>query len=82
MSGIDDRNRGGSYMHIALDKKVGDITVSELKEIVRETVMEVIDPDYGLELREEAVEALRESFEQKRRGEGVSLAEAKSRLGL
>lgn len=81
MSGTEDR-AGGNYMSIASDKKVGDITVSELKEIVREIVLEIIDPDYGLELREEAVEALRESFEQKRRGEGVSLAEAKTKLGL
>ena len=69
-------------MTIASDKKVGDITISELKEIVREIVAEIIDPDYGLEFRDEVIEALQDSFEQKGRGEGVTLEEAKSKLGL
>ena len=78
---VVDRNEG-AYMNIASDKKVGDITVRELRELVREIVAEIIDPDYGLELRDEVVEALRESWEQKRRGEGISLEEAKNKLGL
>jgi len=69
-------------MNIDSDKKVGDITVRELRELVRGIVAEIIDPDYGLELRDEVIAALRESWEQKRRGEGVSLEEAKHKLGL
>ena len=69
-------------MNIASDKKVGDITVRELRELVREVVAEIIDPDYGLELRGEVIEALQESWEQKRRGEGISLEEVKDKLGL
>ena len=61
---------------------MGDITVRELRELVRGIIAEIIDPDYGLELRDEVIEALRESWEQKRRGEGVSLEEAKNKLGL
>ena len=57
-------------MNIASDKKVGDITVRELRELVREIVAEIVDPDYGLELRDEVIEALRESWEQKRGGRG------------
>lgn len=64
------------------DKKVSDMTVKELKALIKDTVQEVIDPDYGLELRPEVEESLRESMKQKERGEGVSLEEVKKRLGL
>ncbi len=64
------------------DKKVSDMTVKELKALIKDTVLEVIDPDYGLELRPEVEESLRESMKQKERGEGVSLEEVKKRLGL
>jgi len=69
-------------MDIATDKKVADITISELRELIREVILETIDPDYGLELRDEVVEALRESFKEKERRKGISLEEARSRLGL
>jgi Arc/MetJ family transcription regulator len=69
-------------MNLASDKKVADITLGELQEIIREIILETFDPDYGLALREEVVEALRESLEQKERGEGISLQEAKNRLGI
>jgi hypothetical protein len=67
-------------MNIASDKKVGDITVRELRELVREIVAEIVDPDYGLELRDEVIEALRESWEQKKRGEGVPLEKASKKF--
>jgi ABC-type glutathione transport system ATPase component len=69
-------------MGIVSDKKVADITLGELKELIREVILETIDPDYGLELREEVVEALRESLKEKERGEGMPLEEARNRLGL
>ena len=69
-------------MSIASDKKVGDITVRELRELVREIVAEIVDPDYGLELRDDVIEALRESWEQKKRGEGIPLEKAKNKLGV
>jgi len=69
-------------MNIASDKKVGDITVRELRELVREIVAEIVDPDYGLKLRDEVIEALRESWEQKKRGEGIPLEKAKNKLGV
>jgi hypothetical protein len=63
-------------MGIASDKKVADITLGELKELIREVILETLDPDYGLELRNEAVQALQESFQEKERGEGIALEEA------
>jgi len=69
-------------MDITTDKKVAEITLGELKELIREVILETIDPDYGLELRDEVLEALRESFEQRDRSEGISLQEAKNRLGV
>jgi len=67
-------------MNIASDKKVGDITVRELRELVREIVAEIVDPDYGLELRDEVIEAMRESWEQKKRGEGIPLEKASKKF--
>jgi len=67
-------------MNIASDKKVGDITVRELRELVREIVAEIVNPDYGLELRDEVIEALRESWEQKKRGEGIPLEKASKKF--
>ena len=69
-------------MGIASDKKVADITLGELKELIRQVILETVDPDYGLELRNETVQALQESFQEKERGEGIPLEEAKNRLGL
>ncbi len=49
------------------DKKVSDMTVGELKSLIRDAVNELIDPDYGLELRPEVEEALKKSLESKER---------------
>lgn len=51
-----------------IDKKVGDITVRELKKLIKDTVLEVMDPDYGLELRPEVEEELRASMKGKEKG--------------
>ena len=48
-----------------VDKKVGDMTVRELKKLIKDTVLEVIDPDYGLELRPEVEKELRKSKKKK-----------------
>jgi len=69
-------------MGIASDKKVADLTLRELRELIREAVLEALDPDYGLELREDVIDALKESYQQKERGEGVDLEDARARLGL
>ena len=42
-------------------KKVGEMTLLELKNLIRDTLFEVIDPDYGLELRIDVEKELRES---------------------
>ena len=64
------------------DKKVGDMTIGELQDIIRKTLNEFLDPDYGLELRPEVEKDLLESMRQKERGEGISLKEVKKQLGL
>jgi len=69
-------------MGTASDKKVADITLGELKELIREVILETLDPDYGLELREEVVQALQDSCREKEQGKGIPLEEAESRLGL
>ena len=51
-----------------LEKKVGNMTVRELKKLIKDTVFEVMDPDYGLELRPEVEKELRESLKQKENG--------------
>ena len=49
------------------DKKVSDMTVGELKSLIRDAINELIDPDYGLELRPEVEEELKKSLEAKER---------------
>ncbi len=64
------------------DKKITELTVSDLKTLIRDVLSDLIDPDYGLELRPEAEKELRDSMKQKERGEGLPLQEVKKRLGL
>ena len=40
------------------------MTVKELEELIRGVVREVVDPDYGLELRPEVEAELRESLKR------------------
>lgn len=63
-----------------IDKKVGDMTVRELKKLIKDTVLEVIDPDYGLELRPEVEEELRGSMKAKEKG--IPLETVIEELGL
>ena len=63
-----------------VDKKVGDMTVGELKELIKDIVQEVIVPDYGLELRPEVEAELRESL--KRKEKGIPLEAVVKELGL
>jgi hypothetical protein len=63
-------------------KKVGEMTTIELKNLIKDTLFEVIDPDYGLELRPEVEKELRESRKQKKSGKLVSLRDVKKHLGL
>lgn len=67
---------------VVKDKKVSDMTAKELQELIRRTVHEAMDPDYGYELRPEIKEDLKESMQQKERGEGLPLKEVKMKLGL
>ncbi|MBI3399195.1 MAG: hypothetical protein HY026_08225 [Deltaproteobacteria bacterium] len=70
-------------MHSLAKKiKVMNMTADELKTLIKDVVYEVMDPDYGLELRGEAEKSLKESRRQKERGEGLPLKEVKKRLGL
>ena len=69
----------------ATEKKVADLTVAELRALIRETMLEVIselieDPDEGLELREEFVEEMERRLQSD--APTVPLAEAYARLGL
>jgi hypothetical protein len=66
----------------AESKKVSEMTACELRSLIKETIYEVIDPDYGLELRPEVEESLRDSLDAKAKGKGMTLEEAKKRLRL
>ena len=71
----------------ATQKTVADLTAAELKELIREVVVEVvfdylIDPDEGLEFREEFVERLEQSMAEADSGETMSAEEVYRRLVL
>lgn len=63
--------------------KVAELSTDELKEligkVIEEKFRELVDPDYGLELREDFVKALETSIASKER---VPFDEVKKRLGL
>ena len=64
--------------------KVTDLTIDELKKLIREAVDEkfkeiLFDPDNGLELRDEVEQRLKVSLASKER---ISLEEVKERLRL
>ena len=67
-----------------IEVKVADVTLEELRDILSKVIEEkfkefLLDPDYGLELREEIEERLAASLSSKER---VSFEEVKKRLEL
>ncbi|MBF0590526.1 MAG: hypothetical protein HQL02_00420 [Nitrospirae bacterium] len=64
------------------DKKVSEMTVKELKELIMEVVQEAIDPDFGYELRDDFIESLKEAENDIKAGRVYTLDEVKSELGL
>ncbi len=69
--------KGGANM------KVADLSTDELKELIGKTIeekfRELIDPDFGLELREDFVQALEASIASKER---ATFDAVKKKLGL
>jgi len=69
-------------------RKVADLTVEELRELIATTVWETLqdfpgDPDEGLELQDWVKERLRKSLEARAAGEkGISLEQVAQELGL
>ena len=60
-------------------KKVGDLTIPEFQSLIKETLLELVDPDHGMELRPEVEAELKEALAQK--DQAVPLSEAKKRFG-
>ena len=70
-------------MHTAVKpRKIGDMTVDELRSVIRDTMHEFIDPDHGLALRPAIEEELKASKKKRKKGAGISLSTARKRLGL
>lgn len=61
------------------DKRVSDMTAGELQELIRETVIGILDADYGLELKPEVEKELRESLRSRER---IPAARVAQELGL
>lgn len=61
------------------EKKLSDITGKELKKLIKDTVLEIIDPDYKLELRQEVEDELKESRESTKR---IPVEEVAKELGI
>jgi hypothetical protein len=55
------------------------MTVKELKSLIRDTLQELVDPDYGLELKPEVEESLKRSIKSKKR---TPVEKVASELGL
>ena len=61
------------------DRKISEMTVGELKSVIRDTVLELLDPDYGLELSEDFILKLESSISS---AERIPLDTVKKKLGL
>ncbi len=61
------------------NRKVSDLTVNDLRRLIRDTIYEFVDSDFGLELRPEVEEALRESLKSKER---IPVDKVTEELGL
>ncbi len=61
------------------EKKLSDMTGKELKEIIKDTVLELIDPDYELELKPGVEEELNESMRSTKR---IKAEEVAKELGI
>lgn len=66
---------------------VADLTVDELKSLIKETVTQTIlelfaDPDEGLELREDVQERLRRLLATQLPGKTISAQDVAAKLGL
>jgi hypothetical protein len=63
--------------------KVSDLSIDEFKEligkVIEEKIRELVDPDYGLELREDFVHALENSIASKER---ISFEEVKKKIWI
>lgn len=57
------------------EKKIKDMTGEELKTLIRDTILELLDPDYGLELREDIEQELKKSLKSKKRIPAADIAE-------
>ena len=60
-------------------RKVGDISVNELKDIIKETFYEIIDPDHDSEISPEVKKELSDSLRSKER---IPMDKVAKRLGL
>jgi CBS domain containing-hemolysin-like protein len=60
-------------------RKVGDISVNELKDIIKETFFEIIDPDHDSEISPEVKKDLSESLQSKKR---IPINKVAEKLGL
>ena len=70
-------------MHTTIKaKKIGDMTVDELRNVIRDTMHEFIDPDYGLTLKPEIEKELSASRKQRKKGGGITLNAVKKQLRL
>lgn len=71
-----------------ISMQVKDLTTDELKTLIRETVVEVLedflpDPDEGMTVKEEFKQELLEIQRRRKTGtRGISAKEARNRLGL
>ncbi len=63
--------------------KVADLSIDEFKEligkVIEEKIKEIVDPDYGLELREDFIQTLENSIVSKER---IPFEDVKKRIGL
>jgi len=69
------KQRAGFYLSLDIINELREL----IGEVIEEKIRELIDPDYGLEMREEFVQSLEISIASKER---IPFDDVKKRLGL
>ncbi|KJR43801.1 hypothetical protein MCHI_000291 [Candidatus Magnetoovum chiemensis] len=68
--------------YITDNTKISELTVGDIKEIIRNTIDEELDDDYGLELNPDFVESIKKSIQDKKDGRVYTIEQVKEHLGI
>ncbi|MCX8027025.1 MAG: hypothetical protein N3A62_04105 [Thermodesulfovibrionales bacterium] len=64
------------------NKKVSDLTVKEFKELLSASIKDLIDDDYGYEMREQVIREIQQASNEIKKGNSITLEEVAEKYGI